>query len=144
MDGAAAAKLGRAGAGHGHQPVDEVAWLLGGRQRGPAGEVDLRRAAGEGGAEARVGERRKGAALGRRADAIAPGAQVLDPAAGERGGVDLLGVKPEGRPARAVLVTGERARQRLRLERVAESAFALGSGSTADQLARAQPLAGGD
>ena len=52
VDGAAPAQLGRAGAGDGHQAVQEIPGLVGVGQRRPAGQVHLRRAAGEAGAEA--------------------------------------------------------------------------------------------
>ena len=56
----------------------------------------------------------------RRPDAVKPGALVAAARGGERRAGELLGVKAVGRPLRRVLAHGERARQRLGLEVVAE------------------------
>src|SRR5439155_24934428 len=98
--------------------------LLGHRHRTPAQLADRAVVLAEARRRLPDGKRRLAellCVLHRGADAVEPGALVGAARRGEGRPGELLGIEPIGCALRRVLADGERARQRLRLEIVAEA-----------------------
>ena len=114
--------------GHRAHALDEGERLRGYRDRIPAhgrnGKVDLRRRRRA--PETGVGGLERAPVHHRRTDAIEPGPLVGGPRRGEGGSRDLLRIQSVGASLRRVAPHGKRARQRLRLEPVAETGHVAG------------------
>ena len=118
-----------AGRRHGAHAREEGELLLRHRHRPPAQLPDRAVVLAERMAPSSRGQRRLPEplrVLHRGADAVEPGALVGAARRGEGRARELLGIEPVGRALRRVLADGQRARQRLRLEVVAEARHVAG------------------